>query len=50
MISDLVKVYCGRSDFGYLEKCRASLLRHLWDWHDPQPKPQSNDRMPAPGR
>ena len=41
---------CGWSDFGYLDKCRASLLKHLWDWHDPHPKPQAKDRMPPPGR
>ena len=53
MIPDMVVVHCrhcGWSDFGCVEKCRAPLLKHLWDWHDPQPKPRSNDRMPAPGR
>lgn len=29
---------------------RQMILWHLWDRHDPTPKPRSKDVMPSPGR
>ena len=33
-----------------VDECKQSILRHIWDWHSDQPKPQSNDKLPMPGR
>lgn len=43
--------HCRWSCFEWTEpEAKAVLLRHIWDAHSPQPKPQSNNLLPPPGR
>ena len=41
---------CGWSQFGFELALRELILWHLWDRHDPTPKPISKNVMPKPGR
>lgn len=42
---------CRWADFYWTEaECKTALRAHIWQEHSPIPKPDSNDRLPSPGR